>query len=269
VAQVDQPLAEKYLGMILGQAERAVPGHDPRSQAFVSAFQKGTWAGEAARSMLQYKAFSLSFMMSQWQAVQMVSGRSGVRALMTPAGAAYAGTLTFGLTMAGAAALQLKSLLSGKDLQHQDRAFWIQALQYGGGLSLAGDFMLADVNRFGQSPIESFGGPTAGLAKDVTSAAVLNFGKAIRGEKTKLGRDVVNLAGRYTPLVSSLPYTRAAYRRMFIDQLQELVDPEAHQHMRAQEQQLFRDTGQRFYWRPGQALPERAPTMSTRGGTHR
>ena len=118
------------------------------------------------------------------------------------------------MTFAGATALQLKSLMFGKDLQKQDLGFWIQAMQYGGGLSLAGDFMLADVNRFGQSPLESFLGPTYGLGKDLTETLILNPGRALRGEKTKFGRDAVNMVGRYTPLVSSLPYTRAAYRRM-------------------------------------------------------
>ena len=147
----------------------------------------------------------MSFMMAQWQAMQMVSGRSGARGLLTAKGAAYAGSLFTGMTLAGAAALQLKSVLSGKDLQDQDLAFWIQAMQYGGGLSLAGDFVFADVNRFGQSPIESFLGPTVGLAKDLAEAGITNTGKLMRGEKTKFGRSAVNLVGRYMPWCRRCP----------------------------------------------------------------
>ena len=75
VAAVDQKLAENYLGMILGQTERAVPSSNPRASSLVAgAVKKGTVTGELAQSVLQYKAFSMSFMMAQWQATQMVVG---------------------------------------------------------------------------------------------------------------------------------------------------------------------------------------------------
>jgi hypothetical protein len=264
VAGVDQRLAERYLSMILGQTERAVPTKATRSAGAAMAFKRGTVAGELGLSVLQYKGFTLSFMMAQWQAIQMEAATSGPRALATWGGAKYAGSLLIGMTLAGAAAMQLKSLAAGKDLQDQDLAFWLAAAQYGGGLGLFGDFMFADVNRFGHTPVETFMGPTAGLVTDVVGTG-MNFGRAARGQKTHLGRDLVNDLGRYTPVVGSLWYTRAAYRRMVIDQLMHLVDPDAHQHFRAQEQSLYRETGQKFWWRPGETLPSRPPAISETG----
>jgi hypothetical protein len=41
--------------------------------------------------------------------------------------------------------------------------------------------------------------------------------------------------------------------------------PDAAQHFRSQEQDMFRQTGQRFYWRPGTMMPQRSPAMSTVG----
>lgn len=269
VANADRRLGERYLEMILQQTENAVPTSNARSKAFATlGFNRGTVGGELAASFLQYKSFSLSFMASQWQQMMMqaragsVTGASMAGGAMVVRGAAYAASLLTTMTMAGAAALQFKNLANGKDLQSMDLKFWIQALQYGGGLGLAGDFLLADVNRFGQTPLESALGPVYGLGKDLTETLILNPGRAIRGEKTKVGRDVVNMLGRYTPIASSLFYTRAAYRRMVLDQLQFLADPDAHTHFRQQEQSLHRETGQGFFWRPGQTLPERAPVMS-------
>jgi hypothetical protein len=127
-----------------------------------------------------------------------------------------------------------------------------------------GDFMFSDVNRFGQTQTESMLGPTFGAFVDVADKTTReNFAKLIRGEKSRFGRDLVDkVAGRYTPIASSLFYIRAAYRRMFLDQLQYHVDPEAHQHFRAQEQALHRQTGQGYFWHPGETLPARAPEMT-------
>lgn len=275
VAQNDRRLAERYLEMILGQTERAVPTGTARSRAFATqAAVKGTVVGELALSALQYKTFTLSFMGSQLQQImQSVRGNSasGVGlavAAMTVRGAGYAFSLGIPMTLAGGLALQLKNISNGRDLEAIDGAFMLKAFQYGGGSGVIGDFLLSDVSRFGHGLAETLAGPTVGLMADIYDPAQKNLMKGMRAatgrqaEKITIGRDAVNFIGRYTPGLSSLFYTRAAYRRMFIDQLQFLADPEAHTHFRQQEQSLHRETGQGFFWRPGQTLPERAPVMS-------
>ena len=47
------------------------------------------------------------------------------------------------------------------------------------------------------------------------------------------------------PVVSTLPYTRLVYQRMFLDQLQYLTDPDAHKFFREQEQRMKRETWER------------------------
>ena len=260
VAQKDRRLAERYLEMILGQTERAVPTGTARSRAFATqAAVKGTVVGELALSALQYKTFTLSFMGSQLQQV-MQSARgnsaSGIGlsvAAMAARGAGYAVSLGIPMTLAGGLALQLKNISNGRDLEAMDGAFWIKALQYGGGLGILGDFLLADVSRFGHGLAETLAGPTVGMMADIYDPAQKNFMKLMRtatgrqSEKTTIGHDAVNFIGRYTPGLSSLFYTRAAYRRMLIDQLQFLVDPDAHTKFRQQEQNLHRETGQGFF----------------------
>jgi hypothetical protein len=47
-----------------------------------------------------------------------------------------------------------------------------------------------------------------------------------------------------------------------VDQLQYLTDPDAHKYFREQEKRMRRETGQSYFWRPGETSPERAPEFS-------
>lgn len=252
-------IAEQYLEMILGETERAVPSGTARSKSFfVGRSPKGSIWSEIVESGLQFKGFLLSFSTLQWQAIQQEVAAGGVAR-----GAAYAGGLFLPLTLGGALAVQFKAMSNGKDPQPMDDPkFWLAAMQTGGGLGLAGDFLFADVNRFGQTFAEMMAGPTVGLGTDLWKLGAGNLQQLIQGKPTKAGREALNFTGRYTPVLGSLWQTRAAYRRVILDQLDYLVDPEAHKYFREQESRLRRETGQAWWWRPGAALPERAPDLS-------
>jgi hypothetical protein len=71
----------------------------------------------------------------------------------------------------------------------------------------------------------------------------------------------VKFIGRYTPFASTAPFVRTAYRRMFLDQLQYLVDPEAHKYFRDQKSRMHKETKQGFWWRPGETMPSRSPDL--------
>lgn len=250
-------IAEQYLEMILGQTERAVPSGTARARSFVTGpAPRGSVFGEILESGLLFKSFALSFTTLQLQALAQEGGLRSAR------GAAYASALAIGMTLGGALALQLKNIANGKDLQPMDDPkFWLQALATGGGFGIAGDFLFADVNRQGHSLGEQMAGPTIGLASDLLKLTAGNVQQATQGKKTNAAREAVNFAGRYTPVLSSLFYTRAAYRRIFLDQLQYQLDPEAHQNFRQQEQRLRRETHQQFFWPPGQLAPTRPPAF--------
>jgi hypothetical protein len=250
-------VAEKYLEMILGQTERAVPEGTARARSFVSgAAPRGTFSGELLNSFLQYKSFGLSFTTLQLDAIGREIAVSRAR------GAAYAGGLAVSLTIAGALGLQLKQIVNGKDPQPMDDPrFWIQALQTGGGFGLMGDFLFADQNRLGQSAAEQVAGPTLAATSDALKLTVGNVQAVVQGKDPRLGRDVTNTAGRYTPVLSSLWPLRAAYRRVFLDQLQYLLDPEAARAFGEQQGRLRRDTRQEFFWEPGDLAPTRAPRL--------
>lgn len=259
----DRDLSLRYLGMVLGETERAVPTSTRRSRMLVSQnVQRGTVWGEIINSGLQFKSFTLSFTSLQWQAMKMELQQGTAR------GAGYAASLMIPLTMGGAMAVQINNVINGKDMQPMDPTtgqglkFWLQAMFKGGGLGIIGDFMFNDLTQFGHSPGEALTGPTIGLASDSMKLTVGNLQKALQGKKTHFGREAVRMAARNVPVISTLPYTRAAYQRMVIDQLQYLTDPEAHKYFRQQQQKMKSETGQGYWWRPGETSPDRMPELS-------
>lgn len=251
-------IAEKYLEMILQQTERAVPEGTARARSVVTGLApRGSVFGEIIESGLQFKSFALSFTTLQWQTIAQEGGLGSAR------GAAYASSLGIMLALGGGAALQLKNMANGKDMQPMnDPRFWIQALQTGGGIGLMGDFLFADVNRMNHSLGTQLLGPTVGLATDIIKGTAGNTQEAAQGKPTHVGREAVQFAGRYTPVMGSMFYLRTAYRRVFLDQLQYLADPDAHRNFREQQQRLYRETKQDFWWRPGQAVPDRLPRLA-------
>lgn len=248
-------IAEQYLEMILGQTERAVPSGTARARAFVSGGQpKGTFFGELLESGLQFKSFALSFTTLQLQAIAQEGGFRSAR------GGSYAAAIAISLTLGGGIAYQLKQIISGKDPHDMtDPKFWFAALQTGGGIGLLGDFLFADVNRHGHTLAEMLMGPTVGLASDVAKFTAGNVREILGNKKSNAAAEALNLAGRYTPVLSSLFATRHAYRTMFLDQLQYHADPEAHRKFRQMQQRLHKETGQGMFWPRGDALPARAP----------
>lgn len=252
-------IAEKVIEMIQGQTERAVPSGTIRARSFVTgAAQRGTLAGEMLESFLQYKSFGLSLTTLQLQAIGAELAVSRAR------GAAYAGALVTTATLGGAMALQLAAISQGKDPRPtNDPRFWVNAMAKGGGFGIVGDFLFADVSRFGHTLAETLAGPVVGFANDLGAATLGNAQKAIFGKETTLTRDAIGLASRYTPVASSLFYARAAYKRVFLDQLDYLTDPAAHRRFREQERRSLRDNGQGFWWPPGEPMPKRLPDVSS------
>lgn len=255
IALVDRPLAEKLLGLINGEIERAVPTGTIRSRSLMLAGRdRGSISGEVLESMLQFKSFGLSFTTLQLQALQSELARGKW------SGAAYASALAISLTLGGAMAIQLGNVTQGRDVQPvNDPKFILAAIQRGGGFGLFGDFMFSDVNRHGGSFAETVAGPTIGLVGTGLKLTVGNLHKLATGKETLFGREGVQLLRRNTPVLSSLWPIRAAYNRVLLDQLQYLADPEAHKSFGEQRRRYERETGASFYWPPGEAAPARAP----------
>lgn len=259
VAQKDRALAGRYLEMILGETERGIPTTNMRAKALITGgAPRGTWAQELLDSFLQYKSFGLSLVTLQAEAIAHETANMG-----RARGASYAAQLFILTTIGGALTLQLKNMANGKDPQNvRDVKFWTAAMATGGGMGIYGDFLFNDVSSGGASFLQQATGPVGAAATDVAKVTLGNLQELWQGKDTHAGAEAAKFAARYTPLASSLWYTRLAYQRELMDQLQYLVDPKAARSWREQERKVMRDKGQGFWWHPGDAAPARMPAIT-------
>lgn len=256
--RIDPKLAERYLEMILQETEYAVPSGSHRSRtALLSDQQPGTLWGEALRSFAQFKAFGSVVLMTHGARVHQMLARRETRM----AGAAYAGSLLFTTALLGGMSMQLKQLAAGRDPQAMDNAaFWGAAMLQGGGLGIYGDFLFADLNRFGGGFATSLAGPLVGKANDFWNLTAGNAAQLASDEKTHFGRELVRFSRGLVP-GGTIWYLKLGYERVFLDQLQYLVDPEAQDAFRRAQRNWARNTGQEFWWQPGRATPSRGPDL--------
>jgi hypothetical protein len=257
-------LSERYMAMINAEMEFASPTGSVRARAFMlGQTRPGTFWGEAARSFAQFKTFGVLIAMLHGERAfrELAAGR-GAR------GAAYAGGVLTLMTLWGGLAVQLKEIARGKDprrmipMDKQGAAFWGAAMLQGGGLGIYGDFLFSELNRFGGGIAKTAGGPALDRLNtlwNLTGGNVLQLGA---GEPTNFGRELTRAIGQNTPLIGTLWYTRAAYERIFLDQLQYLTDPEAYRAFKRRQQNQRRQYGNEFFWAPGAgAAPQRAPDL--------
>jgi hypothetical protein len=261
IAAIDQTLANQYLGMINGEMEYAVPTGSTRSSVFIkSADKRGTLWGEISRSGSMFKSFPTTFLMLNVMRVMplIASGDGALKAR----GAKYAGGLLLSTTLFGALSIQLKQVAAGRDPRSMnDRRFWGAAVLQGGGLGIFGDFLFSDVNRYGGGLPSTLSGPMVQHLWDLWTLTGGNSIEVLQGKDTHFGRELVKAIGSNTP-GGSLWYGKLAYERIFLDQLQYLVDPKANAAFKAKRQWWKRETGQDYWWQPGDLRPARAPDLA-------
>lgn len=260
-----EDIAIRWGALVQDHMEYAIPTASLRGRATLLGDSKpGSFIGELARSGIMYKSYTLSVMFNQLRRLAELPGNFGTRALYAT------GYVTF-MTAMGALAVQLKEIAKGRDPRPMTTLqFWGAAALQGGGVGIFGDFFSASTSRAGGGFAETLAGPVAGVAGDVSRAVGSNIARAAEGKPILLGRDIANLARRYNPLATFQPLvpvpTRLALDRMLWDQLQLLLDPEAKEQFAAAEGRQRRANGVGYYWRPGEPLPRRGPSLATVAG---
>lgn len=252
----------KLMAVVLEEQNMAVvePGARERAMLYFGT-QRGTFGGELARSVMQFKMFPITMITRHWKRGLSMSRGSSL---------AYLGTLMTTSTLLGMLALETNEVISGRDPRklwdssNPKRALqtWGAAVLKGGALGIFGDFLFSNQTRYGQSIIATSMGPTAGLAEDIYNATWGNAIKASQGEKTDTGADLVRLGKSVMP-GASLWYAKAALDHLLFHDAQELASPGYLSRMR---NRVRRDTGQSFWWQPGEALPDRAPNAAAAVG---
>lgn len=255
---VDPTHSQRLAEMILTEAEFAVPTSSLRVQAAVNArFHKGSVPGEIGRSVLQFRGFPLQLFWMHGRRMLEAGGKDALE---------YAATLFISSTVMGALAYQLKQIVAGKDPVNMDPSenpsFIAKAAFQGGGLGIMGDFINSATSRSGTSSLATQLGPTASTLDDL-----LGFAAVRRDEQGTIhvgpghkGKALRQLVQNNTP-GSSLWYARLAFSREVLDKLQASIDPDYYQSFNRMEKRAQQD-GTRYYWRPGQTTPDRAPDLT-------
>jgi hypothetical protein len=246
----DEVLREKLLGAVVHERRYAMLEPDARIRAITTGgLPQGTFHGEMARSLFMFKSFSMT----------MLSTHIMRMATMEEGRAARAAWFAVFTTLAGAATLQTKNIIYGRDPESMGTAsFWAKAGLTGGGLAIFGDLTQSAFSKTGRSPLADLAGPVVGLAEDVGRLTSGQIRKWYEGDDTTFAAEGVRFARRWTPNVF---YTRLAQERMVFDRIQMLADPDYRASWRRQEQRMKDDAGQQFWFRPGQTVPTRGPNL--------
>ncbi|MEO1637781.1 MAG: hypothetical protein AAFU41_00870 [Pseudomonadota bacterium] len=254
-------LAVRLEAIMSEQLEFAVPSASVEGRAMLQGTTApGTVIGEVARSFTSYKSFALSLTLSQIRRWKALPGPM--------AKAQYAAEMSATMLILGALAIQLKELAKGNDPRPMDNwQFWGASQLQAGGLGIFGDFFASETSRIGGGLAETIAGPVVGAIGDVIGPIASNISRAASGDDLLIGRDIATTIRRNTPAASSLWYVRAAYDRIVADTIQRWLDPNAEELWRRQVRSRERDYGNASWWEAGDVLPQRAPDLSSIGGT--
>lgn len=246
---------DRLLDMVIRGQAMAVQEASATSRALANplGLTKGSISGELWTSALQFKGFAVALMAKHARIIGQL-GMSG--------GAAYAAQFFIGLTMYGAAVLQLREIAKGNDPRPMnDPEFWADAALQGGGIGILGDLVGVFKNDRIDSLGQFIGGPIYGAVQDARSAIRTALPGKERKDGTRReanpGGAAVRFAKRYVP-GSNIWYLRAAWERMVIDQLDAQVNP-THEAGIERRQKRLTENGQGQWWSNDDPLPDRAP----------
>ena len=187
--------------------------------------QAGTPEGMAARLIMQFKTYPLTFMSRVRE--REIRGPNGVDVF----GLAH---LIVATSLLGYASLELKNMARGRDPRLSNTRepgeyakLVFASMMQGGGFGLYGDFLFGDTSRMGGGPVVSLFGPTVGALDDLARQVQSLRKWTLEGDQ-QAGRDfrsgAVGLVRDNTPFVN-LFYTRAALDYFVIYRLQETLNP--------------------------------------------
>lgn len=254
--------ASKLMAIILEEQNMAVIEAGARDRAMLYAGTKrGTIGGELMKTVMQFKTFPFAMLSRHW-----------TRGLSMPGAgkAQYMGQLMFMATVTGMLALELKAVKDGKDPREmwnpenptRMAQTWWAAFMQGGGLGIFGDFLTSTTSRGGSDFMSTMSGPAPGLIGDVVNMVTSNAMKAGEGQETDIGADATRIVKGMTP-GASLWFLSSALNNSLFYQIQEALSPGYLDRMR---RRTAKQTGQEYFWEPGEFLPERAPDMGAAVG---
>jgi len=254
--------ATKLLGIVQEEAKMAIIEPGLKTQLYLSA-GKGynPVLDEVVNSFWQFKSFGLAMIFSHMERM------AGMPSFASKAG--YAATLTAATTIMGALSMQLNNLIQGKDPQDMTTPkFWGAAFMKGGSFGIYGDFLFGSKTKYNQGMAEVIMGPTASFIGTPIKVALeeAEYQKQIAaGDDAKEPDSAAKMLRWARPLIpgSTLFYIKGAFDHMVFHDMQEMANPG---YLNRMKRRIKTDTGQQFWWEPGESVPERAPDIGAMFG---
>lgn len=251
-----QELSTRFLEMIQSETEFAVPTVSIRGKTtLVGASKAGTILGELSRSFAMYKNFAVTLVHSH------IARAVSEATLKGKAGSIA--DLAISTTIMGALVLQLQEMRKGRDPRAVDtKEFWFAAAMQGGGLGIYGDLLFSNVNRYGGGLEDTIAGPVVNLANNIKNLTIGNISQAMKGEDTNVLSEAVKFVSTYMP-GSTIWYLNLMMQRELIERIQLWIDPNYMDRLNRMQNKYLNETGQEYWWRPGEVSPDRAPEISS------
>lgn len=248
----DKEVAEKLRTYLTDQTSFLVLEPDNKTRAYMlQGTRPGTWTGELARFMMQFKSFNFAYLQKIVGRELYGRGFMGQGAL----GALRAGngelgglaSLILASTVLGYGSMSLKDIAKGRTPRNPIEQPWqvfLAAMVQGGGAGIYGDFLFGESNRFGGGMLGTFAGPAIGEGND----ALMLFQDIVHGDKDAVdaAANAMRWGLRNTPYLN-LFYTRMALDYLLVYQAQEKLNPG---YLRRMERRLKKENNQTFLLSP-------------------
>ncbi|MGH1930855.1 hypothetical protein ACRCKN_03650 [Acinetobacter baumannii] len=222
--QVKDQVASQLQAHLLDEQGMAVIEAGLREKTLINVGARGTITGEIFRGIVQFKSFSVAFLMRHGSRTMAQEGLKGK--------AAYAIPLFVMTTLLGGLVVQLKELLNGNDPQtmwdsddpKKASSFFVRSAVQGGGLSFLGDILVAGTDTSGRDAHSFVAGPLGSDFESLLSLTVGNITQYNEGKDTNFGNEAFKFVKGKVP-AQNLWYTKAAINRMVFDEMQDTIAP--------------------------------------------
>jgi hypothetical protein len=256
-------LHARIMEMIFTETDHAIPTAAIRGRVAVMGKNKpGTFAGEILASGLMFKNFAI--------AIGFTHIMRGLRETGLKGKAGYLVPFLIGTTLMNAYSHEMREVLKGRDVinfssldKTQMFQYWLARLIGGGGLGIFGDLVYqeAEGENYGTDVTDALLGLPVAFAKDVYGLIDETLRYMPGGKEPALGREFSNFIKKYTP-GSSIWYLRAAWERIIVDTLQNLIDPKFHKRNNNIIKRYQNKENRDYWWYPGENMPSDAPEIS-------
>lgn len=256
----DQAAADKLRTYLTDQTGYLVVDPDARTRAATLAGTRpGTFWGETARFLLQFKSFSAAYL-------QKVVGRElygrgyegdSIIGALKHGNGELSGLVNWILwtTLAGYGSMTLKDLAKGRSPRDPSESpemaakVFAASLVQGGGLGIYGDFLFGEANRFGGGTLETAAGPVIGEAAKLLDLVKQARAAAVGDQSwSSVQSAALHQAVNNTPF-ANLFYTKMALDYGLMYGIYESMNPG---YLRRMERRVEKENGQSFILRPSE-----------------